>query len=43
MNKNEQQAMEAYEAPRVEVIEVEVERGFAGSLPGYGNGGNYNE
>ena len=29
MNKNEQQAMEAYEAPKVEVIEVEVEKGFA--------------
>lgn len=33
----------AYEAPRLEVIEVEVERGFAGSLPGYENGGNYDE
>ena len=33
----------AYEAPRVEVIEVEVEKGFTASLPGYGNGGNYNE
>ena len=43
MKREEKQAMEAYEAPRVEVIEVEVERGFAGSLPGYGNGGTYNE
>ena len=29
--KNKEQAMEAYEAPKVEVIEVEVEKGFAGS------------
>ena len=27
--KNKEQAMEAYEAPKVEVIEVEVEKGFA--------------
>ncbi len=33
----------AYEAPRVEVIEVEVERGFAGSPDGYEYGGNYDE
>ena len=33
MNKNEQQAMEAYEAPKVDVIEVEVEQGYAQSLP----------
>lgn len=38
----------SYEAPEVEVIEVEVEKGFAVSpgdnIPnpdGYGNGGNY--
>lgn len=31
MKREEKQAMAAYEAPRVEVIEVEVERGFAGS------------
>lgn len=31
MKREEQQVMEAYEAPKVEVIEVEVERGFAGS------------
>lgn len=30
----------AYEAPRVEVIEVEVEKGFAGSPPNYENDGN---
>ena len=42
MNKKEQ-TMEAYEAPRVEVIEVEVEQGFAvsdgtyGDMPGEGN------
>ena len=34
MNKNEKQTMAAYEAPKVEVIEVEVEKGFAGSLNG---------
>ena len=28
---NKQQTMEAYEPPVVEVIEVEVEQGFAGS------------
>ena len=28
---------EVYEAPVVEVIEVEVEKGFAGSFDGYGN------
>ena len=27
--KNKQQVMAAYEAPQVEVIEVEVEKGFA--------------
>lgn len=43
MKREEKQGMEAYEAPRVEVIEVEVERGFAGSLPGYENGGSYDE
>ena len=26
-----------YEAPLVEIIEVEVEKGFAGSLDGYGS------
>ena len=31
MKSKEQQAMAAYEAPKVEVIEVEVEKGFAGS------------
>ena len=31
---NKEQMMEAYEAPLVEVIEVEVERGFAGSWTG---------
>lgn len=41
--KREQQAMAAYEAPRVEVIEVEVERGFAGSPNDYEYGGSYDE
>lgn len=43
MKREEKQAMEAYEAPRVEVIEVEVERGFEASVPGYRNGGSYDE
>lgn len=33
-----------YEAPKVEVIDVEVEKGFAASeygASGYGNGGSY--
>ena len=32
MKSKEQQAMAAYEAPKVEVIEVEVEKGFAASI-----------
>ena len=28
--------MNGYEVPVVEIIEVEVEKGFASSLPGYG-------
>ena len=31
MKNKEQQAMAAYEAPKVEVIEVQVEQGFAAS------------
>ena len=31
MKNKEQQVMAAYEAPKVEVIEVEVEQGFAAS------------
>ena len=31
MKSKEQQAMAAYEAPKVEVIEVQVEQGFAAS------------
>ena len=34
--KSKEQAMAAYEAPQVEVIEVEVEKGFAMSPDGYG-------
>ncbi len=30
----------AYEAPKVEIIEVAVERGFANSVNVWGNGGN---
>jgi len=33
MKDKEQQAMVAYEAPKVEVIEVQVEQGFAQSMP----------
>ena len=39
MNKKEL-VSEGYEAPRVEVIEVEVEKGFTASLDGYGYGGH---
>ena len=35
--KKEQQLVVAYEPPKVEIIEVEVEKGFAGSLTGYGS------
>ena len=44
--KNKEQVLAAYEAPQVEVIEVEVEveQGFAvsgeGQLYDFGNGGN---
>ena len=34
MKSKEQQVMEAYEAPQVRVIEVEVEKGFAVSGEG---------
>ena len=37
---NKQQAMEAYEAPKVEIIEVEVEKGFAASSPDFLDGGD---
>ena len=36
--KSKEQAMAAYEAPKVEVIEVEVEKGFAASLDGQDGG-----
>lgn len=38
--KTREQVMAAYEAPVVEVIEVEVERGFAASLPPFDDGGD---
>lgn len=38
--KKKELTMEAYEAPQVEVIEVEVEHGFAGSAGVYGWNGN---
>lgn len=42
--KKEQQAMPTYEAPKVEVVAVEIEKGFAVSthigVNGWGNGGN---
>ena len=40
---NETKNMDMYEAPQVEVIEVEVEKGFAGSLHGYGFDSNDTE
>ena len=44
MKKNVK-TMDAYEAPKIEVIEVEVEQGFAAStdLQEYGNGGVYTD
>lgn len=33
--KDKEQAMKPYEAPKVEVIEVEVEKGFANSSMDY--------
>ena len=36
IDKMKQEKMN-YEAPLVEIIEVEVEKGFAGSLDGYGS------
>ena len=37
--KEEQASMMNYEAPRVEIIEVEIEKGYAASDPtGIGNG-----
>ena len=41
MNRKEFTYMENYEAPRVEVVEVEVERGFA--LSGSGSDSNDTE
>ena len=38
MNKNEMLTQEAYEAPQVEVIEVEVEKGFSASIDPYREG-----
>ena len=44
MKNKEQQAMAAYEPPKVEVIEVAVEQGFAasGGPDGFGYGGGLN-
>ena len=39
MKTKEQPRMEAYEAPSVEVIEVEVEKGFASSIEPLGERG----
>ena len=39
MNTNKE--MMVYEAPQVEVIEIEVEKGFASSLDGFSNGNTY--
>ena len=42
--KSKEKVMEAYEAPKVEVIEVEVEQGFAASndIDPYGVGTGWN-
>ena len=42
--KSKEKVMEAYEAPEVEVIEVEVEQGFAASndIDSYGDGTGWN-
>ena len=44
MKSKEQQVMAAYEAPKVEVIEVEVEQGFAasGDITGYSDDDGWN-
>lgn len=36
---NKKRPLEKYLAPTVEVVQVDVERGFAVSAPGYGDGG----
>ena len=43
MDKKAFTCMENYEAPRVEVVEVEVERGFAQSITGTGPDSNDSE
>ena len=42
--KSKEKVMEAYEAPKVEVIEVEVEQGFAASndIDSYDDGTGWN-
>ena len=40
MERNEQKFLEAYEAPQVEVIVVEVEQGFSASVNDWGKGGH---
>ena len=39
MKNNKKRPLEKYLAPTVEVVQVDVERGFAVSAPGYGDGG----
>lgn len=40
MKKEKQETMAAYEAPKVEVIEVQIEKGFAASdTPDFVDGG----
>lgn len=40
--KKKQETMSVYEAPKVEVVEVEIEKGFAASarVDGWDDGGN---
>ena len=39
MKNNKKRPLEKYLAPTAEVVQVDVERGFAVSAPGYGDGG----
>ena len=39
MKNNKKRPLEKYLAPTAEVVQVDVEHGFAVSAPGYGDGG----
>jgi len=40
MNNEKYEAV-VYESPELDVLIVEVEKGFAASVPGFGDGGSY--